>query len=75
MAFDAAERNGRFGRIQCQRSEESSSRGKTKRKREVFISRKTVKVEVRSKVISASFLKIDERGAVVGAKDRRERNR
>ena len=28
MAFGAAERNGRFGGIQCQKSEESSSRGK-----------------------------------------------
>ena len=28
MAFDAAERNGRFGRIQCQRGKESSNRGK-----------------------------------------------
>ena len=28
MAFDAAEKNGRFGRIQCQRSKESSSKGK-----------------------------------------------
>ena len=27
MAFDAAERNERFGRIQCQRSKESSSKG------------------------------------------------
>ena len=28
IAFDAAERNGRFGRIQCQRGKESNSRGK-----------------------------------------------
>ena len=35
MVFDAAERNGRFGRIQCQRSKESSSRGK--RKKRVFL--------------------------------------
>ena len=30
-AFDAAERNGRFGGIQCRRGKESSSRGKRKR--------------------------------------------
>ena len=28
MVFDAAERNGRFDRIQCQRNKESSSREK-----------------------------------------------
>ena len=33
MAFDAAERNGRFGCIQYQRAKESSSRGK----RRVFL--------------------------------------
>ena len=60
MAFDAAERNGRFGRIQCQKSKESSSRGK--RKRRVFLCRRTVRVEVKSKVIPMSFLKIE--GAV-----------
>ena len=54
MAFDAAERNGRFGRIQCQRSKESSSR--EKRKRRVFLCRMTVRVKVRSKVIPSSFL-------------------
>ena len=65
MAFDAAERNGRFGRIQCQKGKESSSRGN----RRVFLCRKTVRV----KVIPASFLKIEGRGTLVGAKDRRER--
>ena len=41
MSFDAAERNRRFGRIQCHRSEDSSStRGK--RKRRVFLCRRTV---------------------------------
>ena len=49
MAFDAAERNGRFG---CE----------------------TVRVEVRSKVIPASFLKIEERRTFVKAKDRRKKN-
>ena len=53
MAFDAAERNGRFGHIQCQRRKKSSSRGK--RKRRVFLCRRTVRVEV----IPASFLKIE----------------
>ena len=43
-AFDAAERNGRYGCIQCQRGKESSSRGK--RKRRVFLCRKTVGVKV-----------------------------
>ena len=55
MVFDAAERNGRFGRIQCQRGKESSSRGK--RKRCVFLCRRTVRVKVKGKVISASFFK------------------
>ena len=40
VAFDAAERNGKFGRIQCQRSKESSNRGK--RKRAVFLCIKAV---------------------------------
>ena len=73
MVFDAAERNGRFGCIQCQRSEESSSR--RKRKRQVFFCRRTVRVEVRRKVIPASFLKIEGRGTLVRAKERRKTNR
>ena len=55
MAFDAAERNRKFGRIQCQRSKESSSRAK--RKRRVFLCRRTVKVKVERKVILVSCLK------------------
>ena len=70
-AFDAAERNGRFGRIQCQRGEKSNSKGK--RKRRVFLCRGTVRVIVGGKAIPASFLKIEGRGALVGAKDRRVR--
>ena len=70
MAFDAAEKNGRFGRIQCQRSEQNSSRGK--RKRRVFLCRRTVKVKVQGKVIPASFLKVEGKGRLVGAKDQRE---
>ena len=38
MAFDAGERNGRYGRIQCQKGKVSSSRGK--RKRRVFLLQK-----------------------------------
>ena len=72
MAFDAAERNGRFGRIQCQRGKESSSRGK--RKRRVFLCRGTVRVKVEGKAIPASFLKIEGRGTLVGAMDRREKD-
>ena len=71
MACDAAKRNGRFGRIQYQRGKESSSRGK--RKRRVFLCRGTVGVKVIGKAIPASFLKIEGRGALVGAIDRRER--
>ena len=56
MAFDAVERNGGFGRIQYQRSKESSSRGKRKR---VLLRRRTVRVKVIGKVIPASFLKTE----------------
>ena len=55
----ALARNGRFGRIQCQRGKESSSRGK--RKRRVFLCSRTVRVKVGGKAIPASFLKIEER--------------
>ena len=71
MVFDTAERNGRFGFIQCQRSKESSRRGT--RKRRIFLYRKTVKVKVIGKVIPMSFLKIEGRGMLVWAKDRGER--
>ena len=73
MTFDAAERNGRFGRIQCQRSQESSSRDK--RKRRVFLCKRTVRVKVRSKVTPASILKIEGRETIVGAKGWREKER
>ena len=69
-AFDATERNRRFGCIQCQRGKESSSRGK--RKIRVFLCRRTVGVKVGGKVIPASFLKIEGRGALVGTKGWRE---
>ena len=72
QAFDAAERNGRFGRIQSQESKWSSSRGK--RKRQVLLCKRTVRVEVRSKVIPTSFLKIEGRGKFVGAKCWRKKN-
>ena len=61
FAFDVAEKNGRFGRIQCQRSKANKSRGK----RRVFFFRKAVRVGVKSKVISASFL---EGGRSLGRK-------
>ena len=70
MAFDAAERNGRFGHIQCQRVKESNGRGKTP----VFLCRRTMRIKVQGKVIPASFLKIEESGTFVGAKDRRKRD-
>ena len=73
MAFDATERNGRFGRIQCHRDKESSSRGK--RRRLVFLCRRTMGVKVGDKVIPASFLKVEEKGTLVRVKDRRERDR
>ena len=66
MAFVAAERIGRFGRIQCQRSKESRSKGK----RRVFLCRGIVRVKVKGKVIS-----IEGRGTLVVAKDRRETDR
>ena len=59
-----------FGRVHCQRSEESSSR----RKKQVFLFRRTVGVKVEGKAISASFLKIEGRETFVGAKDRRKRD-
>ena len=45
LAFDVAEKNGKFGPIQCQRSKESSSKGK----RGVFLCRRTVRVKVKGK--------------------------
>ena len=60
-----------FGCMQCQRCKESSSRAK--RKRRVFLCGRTVGVKVEGKVIPASFLKIERRGTLVGAKDRGER--
>ena len=71
LTFDAAEKIGKFGRIQCHRRKESSSRGK--RKRPVFLCRSTVRVKIKSKVIPTSFLKTQGREAFVGAKDLRKR--
>ena len=45
-----------------------------KRKRRVFLWRRTMGVKVGGKVIPASFLKVKERGSLVGAKDRGERD-
>ena len=67
-AFDAAERNERFGRIQRQRGKKSSSR----ENRRVFLCRTTVRVNVGNKLIPASFLKIEGRGTLVWAKDLRK---
>ena len=53
MTFDTAERNGRFGRIRCQRSKESSSIGK--RKRRVILCRRTVRVKVIGKSSLGAF--------------------
>ena len=46
-----------------------------KRERRVFLCRRTVRVKVGGKVIPASFLITEGRGTLVGAKDRRERDR
>ena len=58
--------------IQCQRNKENSSKGK--RKRRVFLRRRTVRVKVEGKVIPTSFLKIQRRETLVGAKDLRKRD-
>ena len=63
------EMNEKFNRIQCQKSKENSSIGK--RKRRVFLYKRTVGVKVIGKVIPASFLKIEGRGTIIGAKDRK----
>ena len=68
LAFEAAERNGKFGRIQCQRSEESSS--KEKRNRRVFLCRRTMEVEAICNVVLMSFRKL--KGTFVRVKDQRE---
>ena len=49
----------------AKRGEESSSRGK--RKRRVFLCRRTVQVKVGGKAIPASFLKVEGRGTLVWA--------
>ena len=55
------------------REEESSSRGK--RKRRVFLCRRTVGVKVKGKLIPASFLNVKGRGMRIGAIGRRQRDR
>ena len=57
--------------LQCQRSKENSSKGKKKRR--VFVCRRTVRVKEKSEVMPTSFLKIQGRETFVGAKDRRKR--
>ena len=71
LAFDAAKTNGKFGRIYCQKSKESSGRGK--KKRGVFLCRRTVGVKVNSKVISTSSVKIEEKGRSLGPKSEKKR--
>ena len=61
MAFDAAERKGRFGRIQYHRSKESSSSGK--KKRGVLLGRRIVRVEAKNEEISRS--KIEGAGSAI----------
>ena len=58
--------------IQCQRSKENSS--KRKKKRRVFLRRRTVRIKVKSKVIPRSFPKIQGRETFFEAKDRRKRD-
>ena len=58
--------------IQCQRSKGNSSKGKKKRR--VFLCRRTVRVKVKTKLIPRSFPKIQEREPFVGAKDWRKRD-
>ena len=64
LAFDAAERNRKFGSIQCQKSKESSKR----EKRGVFFCRRTVRVDAKSKVLPTSSLNIKGRGRSLGMK-------
>ena len=72
-AFDTAERNGKFGQIQCQRGKESSRR--EIRNRRAFLCRRTVRVKVGGKAISASFLKIEGRDTLIGVIGQTERER
>ena len=46
-----------------------------KRKRRVFLCRRTVRVKVEGKVTPASFLKIQGRGMLIGAKDWKKEGR
>ena len=56
--------------IQCQRGKENSNRGK--RKIQVFLCRRTVRVKVQGKVIPASFLKIGKEDVFWGERPERE---
>ena len=44
-------------------------------RKETSLCRGTVRIEVEGKIIPASFLKVEGRGTLVGAKDRGERDR
>ena len=63
-------RDGKKG-IQCKRSKENSS--KEKKKRRLFLCRRTVGVKVKSKVILTTFPKIQEKETFVGKKDQSKR--
>ena len=52
---------------------EVKSSSREKRKRQVFLCRRTVRVNVGGKPIPARFLKIEGRGTLIGAKDQKER--
>ena len=45
------------------------------RERRVFLCRRTVRVKVKGKVIPASFLKIEGRGTLAEAKNRKKKER
>ena len=57
------------------REQKRAAAEERERERLVFLCRRTMGVKVEDKVIPASFLKVEGRGTLVGAKDRRERDR
>ena len=68
LACSAVKRNGKFGRIHYQRSEDNRCRGR----REVFFCKKTVRVKVKGKVVSTGFLKIAGWGLFVVMEEQRK---
>ena len=69
LAFDTAERNGKFGCIQCQRSKESRTRGRREKNIPLQEDRKII---VKGKVIPRSFLKTKGGEFYVEAEERRK---